>query len=107
MSDLTVSAHNGFVGGSWHGTSITTTPRKLVTLAKKVGAQHYIDNSGDDKTNFNFEFANSKGEGFTVYDWKEYRPLGMDERIEFNIGGHNKMITMQSKEDLQTALNSL
>ena len=84
-------------GTSFHRTTIVTTPRKLVEMFPN---SYYEQNSGEDKTNFDFVLENSKGDVFTIYDWKEYRRIDMDEEIEFHIGGFNRDITEQSKKDL-------
>jgi hypothetical protein len=64
---------------SFHGSTIKTTVRKLM------------------ETNL--------GGVFTIYDWKEYRPLDLDEVIEFHIGGHSKHVTEHAKEELENILN--
>lgn len=84
-------------GTSFHGTTITTTPRKLVELFPQSYSEQ---NNGENKTNFDFTLVNSEGQVFTVYDWKEYRPIGMNEQIEFHIGGLDKSVTELSKRDL-------
>lgn len=88
-------------GTSFHDTTIVTTPRKLIELFPNSYSEQ---NNGEDKVNFDFVLENSKGEVFTIYDWKEYRPIGLDEQIEFHIGGLSKSITEQSKRDLQKML---
>jgi hypothetical protein len=39
-------------------------------------------------------------EVITVYDWKYRRVIGMDEEIEWNIGGRNKSTTEEAKEKI-------
>jgi hypothetical protein len=84
-------------GTSYHDTTIVTTPRKLVELFPRSYSEQ---NDGQDKVNFDFVLENSNGDVFTIYDWKEYRPIGMDEQIQFHIGGFSREVTEQSKEDL-------
>ena len=86
---------------SFHGTVIITTPNKLIGVADKLGAKYYDQNDGKDKTNFDFEFLTDEGDVFTVYDWKEYRPLGMDEWTEFHIGAIDKRISDQGAYELK------
>ena len=38
---------------------------------------------------------------FTIYDWKEYRPIGWDEEIEFHIGGMNIDSCEEALEELE------
>ena len=99
-----------FKASSYHGVAIHTSPRKLLQLADdliqrgKAGdteiALYYDGNTGEDKTNFDFQFNTSEGYFFTVYDWKEYRPIGLDEAIEFHIGGLNELETWVAKKEL-------
>jgi hypothetical protein len=91
-------------GTSFHGTTIHTTPQKLIDLAENLGADYEDNNNGRDKCNFDFVFENSNGKVFTVYDWKEYRPLGLNETVEFHIGGRCVTDTQQGKADLKANL---
>lgn len=84
-------------GTSFHGTTITTSVRRLIELFPN---SYYDQNNGEDKTNFDFTLETSTGEVFTIYDWKEYRPIGMDEQIQFHIGGYNGNVTEQAKQEL-------
>lgn len=88
-------------GTSFHDTTIVTTPRKLVELFPNSYSEQ---NNGEDKVNFDFVLENSNGDIFTIYDWKEYRRIGMDEQIQFHIGGFSREVTEQSKKDLQKML---
>lgn len=88
-------------GTSFHGTTITTTPRKLI---ERFPNSYHEQNNGEDKTNFDFVLQNGNGDVFTIYDWKEYRPIGLDEQIEFHIGGFNKQVTEFSKQQLLSVL---
>lgn len=88
-------------GTSFHDTTIVTTPRKLIELFPNSYSEQ---NNGEDKVNFDFVLENSNGDVFTIYDWKEYRRIGMDEQIQFHIGGFSREVTEQSKRDLQKML---
>ena len=44
------------------------------------------------------------GEPFTVYDWKEYRPLPEDEVIEWHIGGRSGLTTEKALLEIREAL---
>jgi hypothetical protein len=48
---------------------------------------------------------NEDEEIITIYDWKMYREVGIDEEIEWNIGGHNKQSTEKAKEEILNLLN--
>lgn len=87
---------------SFHGTTITTTVNKLI---KALGEPDYDDNSGDDKVNFEWVCENNNGEVVTIYDWKKYRRLDGNEKVVFNLGGHNLMSTLNGKDELLELLN--
>jgi dihydrofolate synthase/folylpolyglutamate synthase len=63
------------------------------------------DNTGEYKTNFEWEMETEDGDVFTIYDWKEYRPLGYDEMIVWHIGGHSKEITDKALQELLNNYN--
>lgn len=89
-------------GTSFHDTVIRTTVNKL---SNALGEAQCIDNSGDDKVNFEWDCETEDGDVFTIYDWKEYRPIGLNEMVEFHIGGETKSITEQAKRELLAILN--
>jgi hypothetical protein len=89
---------NKSVGGtSFHNTTITTTLSKLIMA---LGEPQHLQNDGSDKTNVDYDCETENGDVFTIYDWKEYRSIRMDETIEFHIGGMSKSITEQAKKEL-------
>jgi hypothetical protein len=90
-------------GTSFHDTTVRTT---IHTLLKLLGQPTIVDNTGLDKTNYEWEMETSDGDVFTVYDWKEYRILNEHEVIEFHIGGMSKAITEQAKNEIYDALES-
>ena len=89
------------IGTSFHDVSIQTTPQKLIDA---LGEPQFGDNSGQDKTNFDFVCETEDGDVFTIYDWKEYRPLKMDEIIDFHIGGHSGSVTLKALQELKEIL---
>jgi hypothetical protein len=84
-------------GTSFHDTTIRTT---IHTLLKLLGQPTIVDNTGLDKTNYEWEMETDNGDIFTVYDWKEYKILHEHEIIEFHIGGMSKAITEQAKNKI-------
>lgn len=84
-------------GTSFHNTIITTTVNKLKSV---LGEPDHEDNTGQDKSNFDFVGETKDNKVFTVYDWKEYRPIGEDEEINFHIGGFCQLDTIAAKEEL-------
>lgn len=98
------NAPNGGSGTSYHGVNINTTPRSLVDFCEANGIEYGEYNNGSDKVNFDFDFELLDGTQFTVYDWKEYRKLEMDEVVEFHIGGNDTMDCLKGKEALEQVL---
>lgn len=91
-------------GTSFHDTTVGTT---IHTLLKLLGQPTIVDNTGMDKTNYEWEMETSNGDVFTVYDWKEYKILHEHEIIEFHIGGMSKSITEQAKNEIYDAMANL
>jgi hypothetical protein len=89
-------------GTSFHNTVINTTVNKLT---KALGEAQIIGNDGKDKVNFDWICETENGDIFTIYDWKEYRVLDLDEVIEFHIGGKNRTVTQEAKEELLEILD--
>jgi PKD repeat protein len=84
-------------GTSFHNTTITTNVARLIELFPNS----YSDqNNGENKVNYDFELETSTGEVFTIYDWKEYRPIDDYEQIQFHIGGFSREVTEQAKREL-------
>ena len=99
MAKLTNRSSNGT---SFHDTVIKTTVNKLT---KALGKAQIIGNDGKDKVNFDWTCETKNGDIFTIYDWKEYRVLDLDEEIEFHIGGKNRTVTEEAKEELLEILD--
>ena len=89
-------------GTSFHGVTITTSVNELTRV---LGKPEYKGNDGEDKVNFLWECERENDDVITIYDWKEYRVLGLDEQIEFHLGGHSQLSTFNGKEDLIALLN--
>lgn len=84
-------------GTSFHGTEIIGSVMELTEL---LGRPYYDGNSGRDKTNYEWVMETEAGDVFTVYDWKEYRPLFDDEAVTWHIGGMSKSITEQARMEI-------
>ena len=89
-------------GTSFHGVVIEATVQELRDI---FGEPDYEQNDGSDKSNFDWSGVTSDGEVFTVYDWKEYRRLPEHEVIEWHIGGHSMLATINAKLELQQVLS--
>ena len=88
-------------GTSFHETTIKCS---VATLRKVLGEPEYEPNDGEDKINFEWTMETNDGDVFTVYDWKEYRPLGESDMIEWHIGGYNQKSTEQAKSEIREAI---
>jgi hypothetical protein len=89
---------------SYHGTAIRTTVGRLKAL---FPYSYEEENDGRDKCNYYFTLEDGDGDIVTIYDWKEYRPIGDDELIDFHIGGKSGFITEKAKDSLTKLLNGL
>jgi hypothetical protein len=89
-------------GTSFHDVTIITTVNELTRV---LGEPEYKGNDGEDKVNFEWECERENGDVITIYDWKNYRSIGLDEEIEFHLGGRSQLITFNGKEDLIALLN--
>ncbi len=78
---------NEVSGTSFHGQTLTATAEELI----RVFGPPTIDQNGEgDKTNLEWFMKTSDGVVFTVYDWKEYRKILLDEPIEWYIGTYER-----------------
>jgi hypothetical protein len=89
---------------SFHGTTIILTPKQLIDYCEENDISYCNNNDGTGKSNFDFDFETKEGVYFTVYDWKEYRKLNLDEHVEFHIGGNNRSDTVAAYFELKKAL---
>jgi len=85
-------------GTSFHGVTIRST---INILTDALGHAHYFQNTGEDKVNVEWICETENGDVVTIYDWKEGRTIGVDEEVEFHLGGHNKMSTIEGKAELE------
>ena len=93
---------NNTSGTSFHGVTLTVTPQKLIDV---LGEPDFFDNDGQDKVNMEYNLETEDGIVFTIYDWKEYRPLQMDEKIEFHIGGFSYSQCAEAKNEVLRLIN--
>ena len=84
-------------GTSFHSITIKTT---LGKLRAAFGDPQGDYNDGSDKSNIDYVLETSNGDVFTVYDWKNYRPIGEDEVLDFHIGAYNNHIAFEAKQEM-------
>jgi hypothetical protein len=88
-------------GTSFHGVTIRAS---VDQLTKAFGDPTIVDNTGDDKVNFEWDMETDEGEVFCIYDWKYYRPLSSDEIVTWNIGSKSKSVSWYAERELLKAL---
>ena len=88
-------------GSSFHQDVIFVTPNELRHI---LGEPAYEQNDGTDKVNMEWYIQMNDGNMFTVYDYKEYKPLHPNGRVEWHIGGHDRFSTHLAKTLLEEAL---
>ena len=93
---------NNTSGTSFYGVTLTVTPQQLIDA---LGEPEYFSNDGSDKTNMDYSLETEDEIAFTIYDWKEYRPLQMDEKIEFHIGGFSYSQCVYAKNEVLRLIN--
>jgi hypothetical protein len=96
---LTTKSSNGT---SFHGVTIKTSVNELIRV---LGNPQNDSNTGKYNVNFEWTCERENGDVVTIYDWKEYRMIDINEEIEFHIGGKTLPITFNAKEDLVKLLN--
>lgn len=88
-------------GTSFHRHTVTATPNQIQKL---LGPPVYECNDGSDKVNMEWNCMTDTNKVFTIYDWKYYRPLGMDEPVEWHIGGKDTQSAYEGMKELKEAL---
>ena len=91
-------------GTSFHDTCILCTKLELTNL---LGEPTYEQNNGEDKVNFEWVCETEDGQTFTIYDWKEYRPIDDNEEIEWHIGGSDRATTERAYRELVQAFDGV
>jgi hypothetical protein len=88
-------------GTSFHYSTVRASVNELIKI---IGEPTYESNDGEDKVNIEWELEDDNEDVVTVYDWKEYRKIGYDEKIEWHIGGMSKNITDNAKREIEYML---
>ena len=88
-------------GTSFHGVVIQATVNQLISAFGDPSMEY---NTGEDKVNFVWDMETDEGEVFTIYDWKEGRPLQRDEYVTWHIGAMSELISYHAEGELRKAL---
>jgi hypothetical protein len=83
-------------GTSFHGVTIRATVEQLTNAFGEPDN----NNTGEDKVNFVWDMETDEGEVFTIYDWKEGRPLRLDEYVIWHIGAKDKSTSNTAEDEL-------
>ena len=84
-------------GTSFHNSTIVCTVNQL---KEAIGEPVFECNTGEDKSNFDWECELEDGTVFTVYDWKLYEVVDFDEWVDFHIGGFSYAETQKARKVL-------
>ena len=92
---------------STNGTSFydVTFKASVNQLINAFGEPDYDGNTGEDKVNFEWEMETEDGEVFTIYDWKEYRMIDVNEKIEWHIGSFSKGNSLDAQSEVLKELS--
>ena len=88
-------------GTSFHSDVVFATPNEMKHL---LGNPHWEHNDGEDKTNMEWFMEMQDGNVFTVYDYKEYKSLHPNERVEWHIGAKSRFDSHLAKQLLSEEL---
>jgi hypothetical protein len=88
-------------GTSFHGVVIRATVNQLISAFGEPDMEY---NTGEDKVNFEWNMETYEGEVFTIYDWKEYRPLQRDEYVTWHIGANSKSVSNDAEREILNIL---
>lgn len=91
-------------GTSFYGTVLTTTVNELINV---MGEPTHNENNGGSEVNFFWVCETDRKRIVTIYDYNVGRVIGLDEKIEFNIGGFNRYDTILAKGELIYYLASM
>ena len=90
-------------GTSFYDVTFKASVNQLINV---IGEPTMEDNTGEDKVNFDWHMETEEGDVFTIYDWKYYRSLDLDEIIEWHIGSHSRMISWDAQDEITKELSN-
>ena len=103
MNTITKAKSKDWTSTSFHEDTIVATPNQII---ESIGEPTYVENTGEDKTNLEWELLLDDGTFFTIYDWKEYRPLEYNAPYTFHIGAKNPESSKKAHQALTKLLIS-
>ena len=91
-------------GTSFYDDTVSATAQELIEL---IGPPTYDNNKGEDKVNLEWVCKNEYGETVTIYDWKHYQPLAMNQLVNWHLGAKDSLQTTKAKRELEAALKMM
>ena len=91
-------------GTSFHGEAFRAS---VSDLRQILGVPADANNSGQDKTNFEWVMETETGDVFTVYDWKHYRPLDENEIVDWHVGSRTPRGSQIAVNEIASALDTI
>ena len=91
-------------GTSFHGHTVNASVAQLKSV---LGTPMDANNSGEDKTNFEWTMETETGDVFTVYDWKHYRPLDENEIVDWHVGSRTPRGSQIAVNEIASALDTI
>ena len=91
-------------GTSFHGHTVNASVAQLKSV---LGTPMDANNSGDDKTNFEWVMETETGDVFTVYDWKHYRPLDENEIVDWHVCSRTPRGSQIAVNEIASALDTI
>lgn len=90
-------------GTSFYDVTFKASVQDLINV---LGEPDFSDNTGEDKVNFVWDLETDDEEVFTIYDWKEYRELDLNEQIEWYIGSRSRHISGDAQYEVMRELGN-
>lgn len=84
-----------------------TIQASVTDLIKMFGEPDDDNNTGDDKVNFEWICETEAGDVFTIYDWKEYRPISRTEIVSWHIGSTSSRVTDQAVNEIASLFDQI
>jgi len=95
--------YKNVTGTSFHDVTFKATVNQLINV---FGEPDYDSNNGEYKVNFEWDLETEEGDVFTIYDWKYYRKIDLDEVIEWHIGSLSRMISWDALDEITMELSN-
>ena len=90
-------------GTSFHNDTFKASVQDIINA---IGEPSYDGNTGEDKVNFEWELETDEGDVFCIYDWKEYRRVDINEKIEWHIGAKNASVSSDAEYEVMRELGN-